>query len=98
MRLFGCIRSNRANSARRRPHGTVDEDGNFDISTYKPRDGAPAGRYRVAIFWRSPTTSGDEDGESLIPEYFMDPATSSLPIVDVEQDAVILPPFHLTKN
>jgi hypothetical protein len=82
----------------RRPHGTVDREGNFDITTYIPKDGAPAGRYRVSIYWRTPTTSGDEDGESLIPYRYMDPATSDLPVVEVEQDPVILAPFHLTTN
>ena len=75
----------------RRPHGIVDKEGNFEITTYKPKDGAPAGRYRVAIYWSSPPTSGDEDGESLIPYHYMDPETSALPIVEVEKDPVILP-------
>lgn len=33
------------------PHGTVDDSGAFTLSTYEQADGAPAGRYRVAVTW-----------------------------------------------
>jgi hypothetical protein len=81
-----------------RPRGVVDEDGNFSVGTYKPKDGAPAGKYRAAIFWRAPVKAGDEDGPSLIPERYMDAATSGLPVVEVQSEPVTLPAFRLTKN
>jgi hypothetical protein len=81
-----------------RPRGVVDEEGNFCIGTYKPKDGAPAGKYRVAIFWRAPVQRGDEDGPSLIPRRYMDAAASGLPEVEVRTEPVTLPAFHLTKN
>jgi hypothetical protein len=79
-----------------RPHGVVDKQGDFVVGTYKSDDGAPAGKYRVAVYWRRPGRSGDEEGESLIPYRYMDPAQSGLPEVEVAQDPVTLPAFRLT--
>src|SRR5262245_62694231 len=31
------------------PHGDIQEDGSFRLQTFKPDDGAPAGKYRVAV-------------------------------------------------
>jgi hypothetical protein len=78
-----------------RPHGVVDKQGNFVVGTYKSKDGAPAGKYRIAVYWRRPGRSGDEEGESLIPYRYMDPAQSGLPVVEVEQDPITLPAFRL---
>jgi hypothetical protein len=33
------------------PWGVVSENGSFQLSTYRDRDGAPAGEYRVTIIW-----------------------------------------------
>jgi hypothetical protein len=33
------------------PLGFTREDGSFDLSTYGPNDGAPAGDYRVTVYW-----------------------------------------------
>jgi len=79
-----------------RPHAVVDKDGSFAMGTYAANDGVPAGKYRVAVYWRVPPKSGDEDGESLIPSHYMDPAKSGLPEVEVADEAVTLPPFRLT--
>jgi hypothetical protein len=81
-----------------RPRGIVDEEGSFVVGTYDTRDGAPAGKYRIAIYWKAPGKSGDEEGESVIPYRYMDPATSGLPVIEVESDPVTLPAFHLTGN
>jgi hypothetical protein len=81
-----------------RPRAIVDQEGSFEVGTYKLKDGAPPGKYRIAIYWRSPSKAGDEDGESLIPPRYMDPAVSGLGEVLVQQDPITLPPFHLTAN
>ena len=81
-----------------RPRGVVDRDGSFTMGTHKSGDGAPAGKYRVAIYWKAPVRSGDQDGESLIPYRYMDPDESGLPLVEVQEDPVTLPPFRLTLN
>jgi hypothetical protein len=82
----------------RRPFGVVDQDGSFVMGTHKSKEGVPAGKYRVAIFWRTPVKSGDEAGESLIPYRYMDPAQAGLPEVEVQEDPLELSPFHLTRN
>src|SRR4051794_24262711 len=34
-----------------RPTGTVDDQGNFKLTTYAPDDGAPEGEYLVSVTW-----------------------------------------------
>ena len=80
------------------PRGIVDQDGNFAIGTYATGDGVPPGKYRISIAWNAPGDFGDEEGESLLPLRYLDPATSGLPEVEVLKDSVTLPPFHLTLN
>jgi len=45
------------------PFGTTDEDGEYALGTYEPGDGAPAGRYKVTLFWpdRPPGPQPGED-------------------------------------
>jgi hypothetical protein len=78
-----------------RPHARVAEDGSFDVSTYNPGDGAPAGRYRVTVFWTKDTGAGDSDGPSLLPPRYGDPKTAGLPVVEVKAGPNVLPPLHL---
>lgn len=33
------------------PFGATDEDGVYVLGTHEPGDGAPAGRYKVTLFW-----------------------------------------------
>jgi hypothetical protein len=42
-----------------RPFGKVGPDGSFQVSTFAPGDGAPAGEYVVTLYW--PTAGGDAD-------------------------------------
>jgi hypothetical protein len=76
-------------------HPVVDQQGSFTMGTYQSDDGAPAGRYRVTVYWRTLAKSGDEAGESLIPYRYMDPAQSGLPEVEIDQDPITLPAFRL---
>ena len=69
-----------------------------DLGTYATGDGVPPGKYRISIAWNAPGDFGDEEGESLLPLRYLDPATSGLPEVEVLKDSVTLPPFHLTLN
>jgi hypothetical protein len=80
-----------------RPRGIVQADGSFEISTYGTGDGAPIGRYRLAIFWTKPTERGDDDGESLLPTRYQDPRNAALPIIEVKSQPNVLPPLHLTR-
>jgi hypothetical protein len=80
------------------PRGVVDQDGSFAAGTYKSKDGIPAGKYRIAIYWKRAAKSGDQDGESLIPIRYTDPAQSGLPVIEVDQEPITLPAFRLTSN
>jgi hypothetical protein len=75
--------------------GTVDEDGTFELGTYVPKDGAPAGRYRVSVHWAKNAGQGDE-ATNLLPAKFMSPATAGLPIVEVGDQPTVLEPFKLS--
>ena len=37
-----------------RPHGRVDREGRFGLTTFQRGDGAPAGTYRVTLRWPQP--------------------------------------------
>jgi hypothetical protein len=78
-----------------KPRAVVEPDGSFQISTYRTHDGAPAGRYRVSIYWRAQGKVGDDEGESLLPARYGDPQTSGLPPVEVKEGSNELPPFQL---
>jgi hypothetical protein len=79
-----------------RPSGIVDEQGNFELSTYGVKDGAPVGRYRVSVMWTKNKGGGDGTEENLLPPHFMDPRQSTLPIVEVkEQPDNVLVPFRI---
>jgi hypothetical protein len=80
-----------------RPHGTVDKDGSFRLSTHENNDGAPAGKYRVAVFWKAQGKLGDEDGASLIPPRYMNPNTSGLHTVEIKEGPNQIPPITLNK-
>jgi hypothetical protein len=78
------------------PRGVVQQDGSFQISTYKTNDGAPPGRYRVTISWRAPGKLSDEEGPELLPARYQDPLKSELPVLEVKEVPLELPPFRLT--
>jgi hypothetical protein len=78
------------------PQGQVGSDGTFKLTTFKHDDGAPAGRYAVTVFWALPSKGGDNFDKVLVPERYLNPATSGL-TADVPMGATDLPPFQLTK-
>lgn len=47
------------------PRGETDADGRFTLTTYRSGDGAPAGEYRVTIYWPK---SGSLDADPLAPD------------------------------
>lgn len=43
------------------PHARVNDDGTFELTTYVPGDGAPAGEYRITVVWRKITIEAGEE-------------------------------------
>lgn len=69
--------------------GEVDAQGNFSLSTFKPGDGVPAGKYRVAI--TPPVQLSDSSlGPSKIENKYMDPTQSGLELTVPVQGEVVL--------
>jgi len=86
-----------------RPHGTVDAEGNFALTTFDPDDGAPAGDYRVTVVWPGESREDAMDAED--PEHvpsgpdrlqkrYKDPQTSGLSAT-VSEGTNQLEPFQL---
>ena len=63
------------------PHGKVDENGLFILTTYTNADGAPAGKYKVTVSWAdviNPGASEPEHGPEKLPRRYQDKDTSGL--------------------
>jgi hypothetical protein len=62
-----------------RPVATVDDKGEFVLSTYKNGDGAPVGEYHLTIIWPAPKrTPLDREGGDLLRGRYADPASSPI--------------------
>jgi hypothetical protein len=79
------------------PTAVTEEDGSFTLTTYAPKDGAPAAEYEVAVTWPE-SRSGWRVGEDRLRKAFADPKTSGLRArVEAKSDND-LPLFELTAN
>jgi len=75
------------------PQGDCDENGQFQVYTYTPYDGAPVGEYLVTVSWTDPEARG-RDGENypeLLPSRFQNPRESGLKATIVEGANVLDP-------
>jgi hypothetical protein len=62
-----------------RPVATVDENGEFVLTTFQNGDGAPVGEYHLTIVWPTPKrTPLDREGGDLLRGRYADPATSQI--------------------
>jgi hypothetical protein len=78
-----------------RPHGQVDQDGTFVLSTYGANDGAPVGDYIVTLEWRKTVPGHGPRGPSLLPAEYGTPKESPLR-ASVKAESNNLPPFEAT--
>ena len=81
--------------------GTVDEDGEFRLTTLKQFDGAEPGEYWVSISWCKPidpNRSEVEYGPELLPNKYQHPDKSGLKElrVTIEEGDNELPPFEIS--
>ena len=90
---------------RERPFSRTDAEGNFELRTFEPGDGAPAGQYKIMVRW--PGASANQDraadqrdgggaalGDRLRGKY-TNPEQSGLTFTVVEGTNEV-PPFQLT--
>ncbi|MBS0262964.1 MAG: hypothetical protein JSS02_13550 [Planctomycetes bacterium] len=62
-----------------RPLAYANSEGYFELTTIRPGDGAPAGKYAITVELRELKPDGDEmvrDGQNLLPDRYRDPKTS----------------------
>jgi hypothetical protein len=76
-----------------RPYGRADEQGRFQLTTYKANDGAPAGAYAVSFWWRLNSEEEDQS-QSLLPDRLTSPDTSAIRVAIAPGDNE-LPAFVL---
>lgn len=83
---------------RARPLAETDSQGNFELSTYLAKDGAPAGDYRVGVMlteMTSPDPGENRDNfKPLIPVKYQKPETSGL-TATVAEGTNQIQPFRL---
>ena len=62
-----------------KPLAYSGQDGDFELTTLQPRDGAPPGQYAITVELRELKADGDQmvrDGRNLLPAIYGDPKTS----------------------
>jgi hypothetical protein len=76
------------------PAAVTDEEGRFQLMSFKPGDGAPAGDYKVTIIYPMNRYNKHLSGIDRLKGKFADPKTSGL-TAKVEPTSNDLPPFDL---
>jgi hypothetical protein len=76
-----------------RPRGTTGPDGSFEVGTFEPGDGAPAGRYVATLFWPD-VPPGPTPPNDLLGGRHADPATSGLEVT-IPEGPTELEPFRV---
>lgn len=85
------------------PQAVTESNGEFDITSYHSKDGAPEGEYVVTIEWRERSGLSKmefEGADRLGGAYGKVEKTKTMPgfQVKVDKQAVVLPPFNLTQS
>jgi hypothetical protein len=80
------------------PEGITDENGVFQLRSYEPEDGAPAGKFNVTVRWLEPVPEGVDPLEykqkDRLKDRYSNPETSGL-TVEIPEGGGELPPFEL---
>lgn len=81
-----------------RPLAYVDDEGNFELTTYVQGDGAPSGEYLITVEWRErPATpfSANKEGKDRLRGRFADPASSKIRFTVEGDSEHVVPAIHL---
>ena len=83
-----------------RPYGRTDAQGAYDLRTFEPGDGAPAGNYKIMVRWVVAGPAGDRSdraatGGDRLRGRYTNPEQSGLTYV-VKEEPNQVPPFELT--
>ena len=81
------------------PSGVADKDGNFELTSFHPKDGAPAGEYVVTLQWQKWVLKDDDviPGPNMVPPAYAKPQLSPLRVKVVEGENK-LPTFQISRN
>jgi hypothetical protein len=74
------------------PSAMVDKQGNYHLTTYEARDGAPSGDYVVTVVLQPPVQKDGEfeRGPNVLPPHLAKPATSKI-VAHVAEGANVVP-------
>ncbi len=80
------------------PAAIADENGVFQLQSYEPGDGAPAGSFNVTVFWPEEVPEGVDPEvqrpKDRLKDRYGNPEKSGL-TAEVPEGGVELPPFEL---
>lgn len=81
------------------PSGVADNNGNFELTSFRPKDGAPAGEYVVTLQWQKMILKDDDvsAGPNLVPPVYGKPQLSPLRVKVVEGENK-LPVFQISRH
>ena len=82
------------------PVGITDEQGRFQLTSFKERDGAPAGEYTVLVQWYPQIKRPHneiETGPNALPARYSDPKQSPLRVTVAKGNAE-LKPLEVSRN
>jgi hypothetical protein len=80
-----------------KPKGRTDDDGWFTLTTYKSKDGAPAGTYAVTLYWLPKDYRGPIESANQLPAHYLEPQASGI-TAKVAAAANELQPFELQEK
>jgi hypothetical protein len=80
-----------------RPQAFVNDDGTFEVMTYRQGDGAPAGRYKATIEWRRAVagqTADEHVPPNVVPAAYASPQSTPLEVT-IKEGENTFPPIAI---